>query len=167
MKLKAVYPGTFDPITFGHLDVIKRGKKLFDSLVVGVTTNPAKKPFFSLEERHKMVKQSVSGLKGIEVKKFDSLLVDFARQEHAKVILRGLREASDFSAEFSNAITNRKLAKEIETVFVMTNPSFFYISSSVVKEIAALGGNVRDFVPMPVQRLLAKKLKKQRFFQKR
>ena len=159
---KAVYPGTFDPITLGHIDVIKRGIGLFDELVVGVTTNPAKKTFFSLEERFELAKKSVAGIKGVEVKKFDSLLVDFARKEKSFVILRGLREASDFPSEFSHAIVNRKLAPKIETVFVMTNPDYFYVNSSVVREIASLGGGVKEFVPGHVERALLEKMRKQK-----
>lgn len=160
MKMTAVYPGTFDPITFGHIDVIKRGLRLFDKLVVGVTTNPAKKTFFSLDERFDLVKKCVGGFEGVEVKKFDSLLVDFVQKEKAEVILRGLREASDFSGEFSMAIVNRKISPRIETVFVMTNPDFFYINSSAVREIALLGGNVNGFVPKPVVSYLKRVLEK-------
>lgn len=162
MKIKAVYPGTFDPITFGHIDVIKRGLKLFDRLVVGVTTNPSKKTFFSLQERFELVEKSVKGIKRVEVKMFDSLLVDFVKKENAQVILRGLREASDFPGEFRKAITNRKLNERIETVFVMTNPDYFYINSSIVREIASFGGSVDGFVPFHVTKFLSKKTAKKR-----
>ncbi len=160
MKLKAVYPGTFDPVTFGHLDVIKRGRKLFDELVVGITTNPAKEPFFSLEERESLVQKCIRGLGNVEVKTFDSLLIDFVKKEKAQVILRGLREASDFSGEFTMAIVNRKLDEKIETVFVMTNPDYFYINSGTVREIFSFGGKLDGFVPKPVEAFLRKKMAK-------
>ena len=157
---KAVYPGTFDPITLGHIDVVKRGLGLFDELVIGVTTSPSKKPFFSLQERFEMVQQSVKDLKGVEVKTFESLLVDFVKKEKARVILRGLREASDFPSEFSQSIVNRKLEPKIETVFVMTNPDYFYVNSSAVREIAFFGGNISDFVPAHVKKMVMQKMGK-------
>jgi len=157
MKGKAVYPGTFDPITLGHLDVIKRGVKLFDGLVIAVAQNPYKKPLFNASERKKLVEQSVKGIKGVKVRVFDGLLVDFAKKEKANVILRGLREMSDFPLEFQQALVNRKMAPNIETVFVMTNESHFYLSSSLVKEIAMYGGRLDDFVPKPVEKALKEK----------
>ena len=156
---KAVYPGTFDPITYGHLDVIKRGLSLFDELVIGVTTKPGKKTLFSLEERIKLVGESVKGLKNVAVKPFDGLLVEFAKKENASVILRGLREVSDFEREFQEATVNRKLNAGIETVFVMTNEKYFYLNSTVVKEIAALGGDISEFAPKAVEKKLKEKLK--------
>lgn len=157
---KAVYPGTFDPITFGHIDVIKRGAKLFDELMVAVAANPAKEPFFSLEERLRMVEPSVKGMKNVQVKSFDSLLVDFARKEKAEVVIRGLREMSDFSGEFQQALVNRKLAPNLETVFIVTSHEFFYLSSSVVRELSRFKGNVSDFVPKHVERKLLELAKK-------
>lgn len=157
--MKAIYPGTFDPITNGHLDVIKRGLKLFDSLIIAVAENPSKKPLFSVNERIEMIKDSVKDLK-VEVKSFDSLLVDFVKQENASVILRGLRETSDFPMEFQHAVVNRKIDSEIETVFVMTNAEFFYITSSIVKEIAAYSGKLSGFVPKNVEQKLLEKFKK-------
>ncbi|MDO8633710.1 MAG: pantetheine-phosphate adenylyltransferase [archaeon] len=154
MKTRAVYPGTFDPITFGHLDVIKRGAKLFDELVVAVASNPPKESFFSVEERLEMVGQSVKGMKNVQVKTFDSLLVDFAKKEKAGVVIRGLREMSDFPGEFQQALVNRKLAPNLETVFVVTGSEFFYLSSSVVKELSRFGGSVSDFVPSHVEKKL-------------
>ncbi len=150
--MKTVYPGTFDPITNGHLDVIRRGVRLFGSLTVAVADSSRKNPLFSADERLRMVKASVRGMRGVRVKKFDSLLVDFLRKEKANVVLRGLRETSDFPSEFQQAVTNRLLGKDIETVFVMTSPDNFYVTSSLVKEIASLGGDVSDFVPKPVTR---------------
>lgn len=158
--MKAIYPGTFDPLTNGHLDVIVRGSKLFDSLVVGVSENPAKKTLFSRQERVEMIEQTVRGMPNVEVKSFDSLLVDFLKKEKAGVVLRGLRETSDFPYEFQQAIVNRLLDKNIEFVFVMTAPENFYITSSIVKEIASFGGDVSKFVPKQVLGLALKKLRK-------
>lgn len=160
MKMRAVYPGTFDPITFGHIDVIKRGAKLFDHLVVAVASNPLKEPFFSTEERVEMVEHSVKGMQNVEVKTFGSLLVDFAKKEKAGVVIRGLREMSDFPGEFQQALVNRKLSPHLETVFVVTSSEFFYLSSSVVKELSRFGGNVADFVPRHVEKKLDELAKK-------
>lgn len=157
--MKAIYPGTFDPITHGHLDVVKRGLKLFDSLVIAVAQNPVKKPLFSVNERVEMIRESVKDLKGIEVKPFNSLLVDFVKQENSSVILRGLRETSDFPLEFQHAIVNRLLDEGIETVFVMTNAEFFYITSGIAKEIAAYDGKLAGFVPKNVEQKLLEKFK--------
>ncbi len=157
--MKAIYPGTFDPFTNGHLDVVKRGLKLFGSLTVAIAENPHKKPLFTASERVEMVRKSLEGLKGVEVKQFNSLLVDFARQEKAQVVLRGLRETSDFPQEFQLAVVNRLLDNSIETVFVMTDPESFYITSGIVKEIAEYGGDVSGFVPKPVLEHLKRKFK--------
>ncbi|HZX20469.1 MAG TPA: pantetheine-phosphate adenylyltransferase [archaeon] len=155
--MKVIYPGTFDPVTFGHLDVIKRGVKLFGSITIGVAENPGKKPLFSLRERVEMLKESLDGMKNVEIKSFDSLLVDFAKTEKASVVLRGLRETSDFPTEFQHAIVNRVLDPGIETVFVMTSEKNFYVTSSIVKEIASHKGSLKEFVPKPVQERLEKK----------
>jgi pantetheine-phosphate adenylyltransferase len=158
--VKAVYPGTFDPITFGHIDVIKRGSKIFSQLVVAIAENPVKKPLFSAKEREEMVVESVKGIKNVEVKIFDSLLVDFMKKENANIILRGLRETSDFPFEFQQAIVNSLIGKDIESVFVMTSPDYFYITSSVVKEIASYNGDISKFVPKKVEEKLKYKFKK-------
>ncbi|MCR4368395.1 MAG: pantetheine-phosphate adenylyltransferase [archaeon] len=158
--MKAVYPGTFDPLTKGHLDVIKRAVRLFGFVVVAVAKNPAKKPLFSSKQRAQMVKNAVEGISGVEVVEFSSLLVEFAKGAGAKVIIRGLRETSDFSHEFQHAIVNRELDSSIETVFVMTSPEYFYVTSSIVKEIAAYGGDYSKLVPAPVALMLAKKFRK-------
>jgi len=158
--VKAVYPGTFDPITFGHIDVIKRGSKIFSELVVAIAENPVKKPLFSAKEREEMVVESVKGIKNVEVKIFDSLLVDFMKKENANIILRGLRETSDFPFEFQQAIVNSLIGKDIESVFVMTSPDYFYITSSVVKEIASYNGDISKFVPKKVEEKLKYKFKK-------
>jgi len=146
MKI-AVYPGTFDPITLGHLDIVRRGAHLVDKLVVGVTTNPAKEPMFSVEERLTMVKREVQGIAGeIDVVEFDSLLMDFAEQQGARAILRGLRAVADFEYEFQMAGMNQQLNDKIETVFLMADVSLQPIASKLVKEIARFGGSIDKFV---------------------
>ncbi|PIS29980.1 pantetheine-phosphate adenylyltransferase [Candidatus Saganbacteria bacterium CG08_land_8_20_14_0_20_45_16] len=149
----AIYPGSFDPITNGHLDIIKRASELFDRVIVAVIKNPSKKSQFSLADRVEMIKKCVPG---VIVESFDGLLVEYARQKGAKTIVRGLRAVSDFDYEFQMALTNRKMAPTIETIFLMTDYRYSYLSSSFVKQIAALGGDVSELVPAPV----AKKLKK-------
>jgi pantetheine-phosphate adenylyltransferase len=143
----AVYPGTFDPITLGHLDIIRRGSHLVDKLVIGVTTNPSKEPMFSVAERLAMVRREVAGMPGnIEVVEFDSLLMDFAESQQATAILRGLRAVADFEYEFQMAGMNQQLNEEIETVFLMADASLQPIASKLVKEIARLGGSIDKFV---------------------
>ena len=143
----AVYPGTFDPITLGHLDIIRRGTHLVDKLVVGVTTNPSKEPMFSVAERMTMVKREVTGMPGnIDVVEFDSLLMDFAEAQGAEAILRGLRAVADFEYEFQMAGMNQKLNDNIETVFLMADVSLQPIASKLVKEIARYGGSIDSFV---------------------
>ncbi len=143
----AVYPGTFDPITLGHLDIIRRGAHLVDQLVIGVTTNPSKEPMFSVEERLAMVQREVAGLPGnIKVVEFGSLLMDFAEKQHATAILRGLRAVADFEYEFQMAGMNQQLNDEIETVFLMADVSLQPIASKLVKEIARFGGSIAKFV---------------------
>ena len=146
-----VYPGTFDPITLGHMDIIRRGAKLVDRLVIGVTTNPSKSPMFSVEERMAMVLREIDGIAGeIDVVSFDSLLMDFAEREGAAVILRGLRAVSDFEYEYQMAGMNQKLNDRVETVFLMADVSLQPIASRLVKEIALYGGAVDKFVPAAV-----------------
>jgi pantetheine-phosphate adenylyltransferase len=146
-----VYPGTFDPITLGHMDIIRRGAKLVDRLVVGVTTNPSKSPMFSLEERMAMVRRELAGLgQDIEVVSFDSLLMDFAEREGASMIVRGLRAVADFEYEYQMAGMNQQLNDRIETVFLMADVSLQPIASRLVKEIALYGGDIRKFVPEAV-----------------
>ena len=146
MKI-AVYPGTFDPITLGHLDIIRRGAHLVDKLVIGVTTNPSKEPMFSVEERLAMVQREVQGMPGqIMVVEFDSLLMDFAEREGASVILRGLRAVADFEYEYQMAGMNQQLNDRIETVFLMADVGLQPIASKLVKEIALFGGDIRKFV---------------------
>eukprot|EP01136_Pigoraptor_vietnamica_P037621 Opistho-1_new@105847 len=143
-----VYPGTFDPITLGHMDIIRRGAKLVDRLVIGVTTNPSKNPMFTVEERMDMVKREVSGIAGeIHVVSFDSLLMDFAEREGASMIVRGLRAVADFEYEYQMAGMNQQLNSRIETVFLMADVSLQPIASRLVKEIAMFGGEIAKFVP--------------------
>lgn len=156
-KCIAIYPGSFDPVTYGHLDIIERASRLFDELIVAVAVNPAKRPLFSVEEREAMLKESCAHLPNVRVDHFDTLLVDYARRQGAQVIIRGLRVVSDFEFELQMAHLNREQAPEVETVFIMTNVQYSYLSSSVVKEIASFGGDIRGFVPEPVwTRLLAR-----------
>ena len=156
MKRKAVYPGSFDPTTFGHLDIISRSSKIFDKLIIAVITNPNKKPYFSIDERVKILKSSVKE-KNVEIESFHGLLVDFMKKKNANVIIRGLRAISDFEYEFQMALTNRKLYPEIETVFLTPAEQWTYLSSTLVKEIARLGGNVKCFVPEIVVKIFKNK----------
>ncbi len=142
----AVYPGTFDPITNGHSDLINRATRLFDRVIVAIAASPGKNPRFSLPRRVDLARQVLSGMENVEIREFDTLLVDFVRSCGADVILRGLRAVSDFEYEFQLAGMNRRLAPEVETVFLTPAEQFAYISSSLVKEIAALGGDVAEFV---------------------
>jgi pantetheine-phosphate adenylyltransferase len=151
--ITAIYPGTYDPVTNGHVDVIRRAAEIFDRVVVGVVGSPAhKQPMFSVEERVAFLKDALAGTDNVEVDVFKELVVDFARRWDAKVIVKGLRVISDFEWEFQMNQLNRTLAPEIETVYVMASPSVSFVSSSGVKEIAAFGGKVDELVPEPVAR---------------
>ena len=155
----AVYPGTFDPITLGHVDIIRRGAHLADKLVIGVTTNPSKEPMFSVAERLAMVRREVEGIAGnIEVVEFDSLLMDFAEEQGASMILRGLRAVADFEYEFQMAGMNQQLNDDIETVFLMADVSLQPIASKLVKEIARYGGKIDKFVTPAVAADVARHL---------
>lgn len=154
MNQAAICAGTFDPITMGHLDVIERALRIFPRIVVAVATNPGKNPLFSLEERIELVRESTAHLKGIEIDSFDGLLVNFAETKEVRVIVRGLRAFSDFEYEFQMALMNRKLAPQIETLFLMPKQDYSYVSSSNVRTVAELGGDSSIFVPDPVQRAL-------------
>ena len=158
-----VYPGTFDPITLGHIDIVRRGIHLVDRLVIGVTTNPSKEPMFSISERLAMVKREVADISGdIAVVEFDSLLMDFAERESASLILRGLRAVADFEYEYQMAGMNQQLNDKIETVFLMADVSLQPIASRLVKEIARYGGAIDKFVPPAVVKDVAKHLGKRR-----
>ena len=155
---RIVYPGTFDPITNGHLDVITRALQLFDEVVVAIAGDSTKKPLFDLEERRKLVEGSLGELKGrVRVTIFRGLLVDFVRSQGAGAILRGLRAVSDFEFEFQMALMNRKLNDSIETIFLMPRDTYTYLSSTIIKEIARLGGDTSAFVPPSVQAALKEK----------
>ncbi|WP_460288190.1 pantetheine-phosphate adenylyltransferase [Clostridium sp. CTA-7] len=143
----AVYPGSFDPITNGHLDIITRGAKIYDKLIVAVLVNVDKKCLFNIEERVELIKRVTKNLKNVEVLSFDGLLVDFARMHNSKVILKGLRTVSDFEYEFQMALMNSKLDPDIETVFMMTSSAYSYVSSSSVKQVAKFSGNIKGLVP--------------------
>lgn len=153
--LKAVYPGSFDPVTFGHIDIIRRGAKLVDELVVGVLQNKEKTPLFSVDNRVKMLKEVTKTISNVRVVPFEGLLVEFAREMEATMIIRGLRAITDFEYEFQMAQTNHQLAEEIETIFLNTSLEYSYLSSSVVKEVAGFGGDISKFVP----ELVLKKMK--------
>lgn len=156
----AIYPGSFDPVTNGHLDVVFRAAKLFDRVIVAVAENEAKAPLFSLAERKRLVAAAVAGMEGIEVDTFSGLLVDYARQRQSRAVIRGLRAVSDFEFEFQLALMNRKLSENIETIFMMPKDTYTFLSSRMVKEIASLGGNVSAFVPPAVETALNKKLRR-------
>jgi pantetheine-phosphate adenylyltransferase len=148
MKEKsAIYPGTFDPLTNGHLSIINRALKIFDKLVVAILTNPQKTTLFTLDERIYMIKEVLKGKPNIEVESFDGLLIDYVVQKKTNVIIKGLRALSDFEYEFQMAIMNRKLNREIQSVFLMTDYRWFYISSTIIKEVARFGGEINGLVP--------------------
>ena len=157
---RAIYPGSFDPITNGHLDVVERARKLFDEVIVAVAHNDEKQPLFSLEERLELLKQTVGKIDKVRIGKFDGLFVEFARTETASAVIRGLRAVSDFEFEFQMALMNRKLESTVETIFLMPKEEYTYLSSRLVKEIGRLGGDVSKFVPAVVVTALEKKLKK-------
>ena len=154
---KAIYPGTFDPITNGHIDIIKRAVSIFDEVLVSVVKSPSKNTFFSYQERIALVKEVAKDIKGAKVQGFDGLVVDFARKRGAKVIVRGLRMISDFEYEFQMALTNRNLAPEVETIFLMPHPEYSFISSRLIKEAATLGANLKKFLPAGVSKALKRK----------
>jgi len=157
-----IYPGSFDPLTNGHLDVIKRATKLFDHVIVAVAESSSKKPFFTLAERKRMLAGVVKNIPNVTATSFPGLLVDFAAKKKACAIIRGLRVVSDFEFEFQMALMNRRLKERIETVFMMPRGKYIYLSSSLVKEVARLGGEVSTFVPAPVEQALRKNLRAKR-----
>ena len=159
MNCKAIYPGTFDPVTNGHLDIITRASTIFPELVVAVASNHNKRPFFSMTERIELLKDAVKALPGVSVVGFDTLLINFVQEQNASIILRGLRAVSDFEYEFQLAGMNRKLSKNIETMFLTPSERFMFISSTLVREIAVLGGDVSEFVPESVAKALKIKQK--------
>ncbi|MBI5383208.1 MAG: pantetheine-phosphate adenylyltransferase [Verrucomicrobia bacterium] len=154
----AIYPGSFDPVTNGHLDIVQRAAKLFDRVIVAVAHNENKKPLFTPAERHELVRQCVRHLPNVSTDCFNDLLVDYVERKGGDAIIRGLRAVSDFEFEFQLALMNRKLNDRLETIFMMPKDTYTFLSSSIVKEIARLGGNVDCFVPEPVQQALARKI---------
>lgn len=158
--IHAVYPGSFDPITFGHLDIIHRGTNVFDKVTVAVLTNPNKHPLFTVEERLQMIREITKELPNVEVDSFNGLLIDYLHQKQANTIIKGLRAVSDFEYELQMASINRKLAPDIETFFMMTNNKYSYLSSSIVKEVARHNGQVAGLVPPLVEEALRIKFRK-------
>ena len=158
MCQKAIYPGTFDPVTYGHIDLIKRTQEIFSEVIVGVAHNPYKKPLFSVKERVDMLKKATAEINGVIIEDFDGLVVDYAHKQKAKVLIRGLRMLSDFEYEFQMALTNRKLNPHIETIFLMPQESYSYLSSKLLKEAASFGADLSAFVPVFVEKALKKKL---------
>ena len=156
----ALYPGSFDPITFGHLDVMERAAKLFDRLIIAVADNAEKKPLFTAKQRAALIRQSIGARANVEIVSFDGLLVDFAKKCGATAVVRGLRAVTDFEYEFQMALMNKTLSPDLETVFLTSREAFTYLSSRVIKEVARLGGNISKFVPPPVAAALKKALKK-------
>ncbi|MDF2940127.1 MAG: pantetheine-phosphate adenylyltransferase [Gammaproteobacteria bacterium] len=152
----AIYPGTFDPLTFGHMDIIARASDLFDHLIVAVAPSSGKNPLLSIEQRMAIIREAYLGIKNIEVVELNGLLANFAMTKNAKIIIRGLRSSSDFDYEFQLAGMNHRLNKEIETVFLRTSEHYAFISSTLVREIVKLGGDISEFVPEAVTRLLNK-----------
>lgn len=149
-KKTAIYPGSFDPLTNGHIDIIERALDIFDEVIVAVLCNPSKKALFTMDERVEMIRQSFNGTKGVKVDAFGGLLVDYAKMKNAVAIIRGMRAISDFESEFQMALMNRKLNKEVQSVFLMTGFRWIFTSSSIIKEAAQFGGDIRDMVPIAV-----------------
>jgi len=154
----AIYPGSFDPITYGHIDLIKRATYFFDKVIVAVAKNRHKKPLFSLEERLDMVRNVTADIEKVKVDTFDGLVVEYAHQKKVKVLIRGLRMITDFDYEFRMALTNRQLAQDVETVFLMTSDKFSFISSSLIKEAVSQGANLSAFIPPYVEKRLKERL---------
>ena len=155
----AIYPGSFDPITFGHIDILERTVALFDRVVIALAVNLDKKPLFSLEERRAMIREAIGHLPNVEVLESEGLMVDFARRQGAIALIRGLRAISDFEFEFQMALMNRKLAPRLNTVFLMPHDNYTYLNSTIVREVARFGGDVSQFVPPGVARRLQEKFK--------
>lgn len=159
MLKKGIYPGSFDPITNGHLDIIHRGAKICDKLIVSVLNNPNKKSLFTVEERVKMIKESTKQYENVEVDSFSGLLINYAEEQKADAIIKGLRAVSDFEYEFQMALMNKKLSESVETIFLMTSSNNSYLSSSLLKEVAKFGGCIEGLVPETVKEAVYKKLK--------
>lgn len=160
--LRAIYPGSFDPVTYGHLDIIERAARISDELIVGVLQNKAKTPLFSVEERVTILCEVTKNLKNVKIVPFEGLLIDFAKQMDAKVIVRGLRAITDFEYELQMSQTNRKLNADVETLFLTTSLDYSYLSSTTVKEVASFGGDITQFVPEFVAEKVTEKIKERR-----
>ena len=160
--LRAIYPGSFDPVTYGHLDIIRRSCKIVDELVVGVLNNNAKMPLFSVEERVKMLEEVTKDFPNVKIIPFEGLLVEFAKQMDAKVIVRGLRAITDFEYELQMSQTNHKIEPEIETLFLTTSLEFSFLSSTTVKEVASFGGDITQFVPEVIVRKIKEKMEERK-----
>lgn len=158
--MKAIYPGSFDPITYGHVDIIRRAAEMFDELVVVVLINDAKKPLFTTEERVKMLEETIGSIPNVKVKSSSGLTVEFARQENAKVIIRGIRAVMDYEYELQQSTINMMLADEIETVFLLARPEYSFLSSSAAKTVASYNGDLTHFVPTNIAKRLEEKLNK-------
>ena len=159
MCQKAIYPGSFDPLTYGHIDLIQRARKIFETVIVAVARNSQKEPLFSVKERVEMLKKATVEMEGIIIEDFDGLVVDYARKHNIEVIIRGLRMVSDFEYEFQMALTNRKLSHDVETIFLMPSEQYSYFSSRLLKETALLGADLSSFMPKDVECRLKEKLK--------
>ena len=159
MPVRALYPGTFDPPTSGHVDLVERGAKLFDHLTVAILVNPVKNPLFTVDERVEMLKEATAGIGNVSVATFDGMMVDFARQQGASAVLRGIRAISDYEHEFQMALMNRRLAPEIETVFLQPAGRYSFVSSRMVKEVFSFGGDVSGLVPPNVLKRLRARIK--------
>ncbi len=158
MCQRAIYPGSFDPVTYGHIDLIKRAQEIFSEVIVAVAHNPHKNPLFSVKERIQMLKEATVDIEGVIIDDFDGLVIDYAAKQKCKVLIRGLRMISDFEYEFQMALTNRKISPDIETIFLMPQESYSYLSSKLLKEAAALGADLSNFVPDFVEKALKNKL---------
>ncbi|MBI5149222.1 MAG: pantetheine-phosphate adenylyltransferase [Candidatus Omnitrophica bacterium] len=159
MSRRAIYPGSFDPVTYGHVDVIKRAARIFDGVIIAVARNIQKSSLFDTEERLAMLKKATARVPNVRVEAFDGLVIDFARRNKARVLIRGLRMVSDFEYEFQMALTNRRLAEDIETVFLMPSEGYSFLSSTLIKEAVSLGADVSSFVPAFVARRLKERLR--------
>ncbi len=160
MSRIAIYPGSFDPITYGHIDLIRRATQIFDKVIVAVAHNAHKKPLFTMEERAAMLREAVKDISKVEVDVFEGLVINYAKKKNVNVLIRGLRMISDFEYEFQMALTNRRLAKDIETVFLMPSEEYSFLSSRLLKEAAALGADLSSFVPKAIEKKIREKLSK-------
>ena len=160
--MRAIYPGSFDPVTYGHIDIIERSAKVFDKLIVAVLVNSAKKPLFTTQEKVDMIRKATSHLDNVEVVSFSGLLVDFAKNMKADIVVRGLRAITDFEYELQMAQTNHKLEENVETIFLSTRLEYSYLSSTIVKEVASFNGDISQFVPKVVEQRIREKIQKRR-----